>query len=375
MSDPTPQAEGWADRVEALLARLGVGPGAPHAKDARALVARAVELGATDDEILAAGRVGHLGPLALDLALRPPGDTLSLDAFVESCGAHADLARRLWVALGLPASDEFPLAVPPDAAEAVRILLFVADQLGEDTTLGLARVLGSAAGRIADELANVSRIGMEVPQLDTGVAYADVADQMRVAARDLLPVMWDAAGAVFRRHLVLVSHQPWRADEARRAVTTDRAVGFVDLVGSTEVLRTRSVSDLVTAVDHFEQQVWDVVARGGGRVVKLLGDEAMFTVGDPAAACRIARALLAESDEPVRVGMAQGEIVAYHGDCYGPTVNLAARLVDVARPGSALVSEELAASVAGEVDVAPVDTGPLRGFPEITTAYELSAGG
>ena len=37
------------------------------------------ELGADDADIAAATRVGGLGPLALDLVLRPPGEVLSLD--------------------------------------------------------------------------------------------------------------------------------------------------------------------------------------------------------------------------------------------------------------------------------------------------------
>ncbi len=88
-----------------------------------------------------------------------------------------------------------------------------------------------------------------------------------------------------------------------------------------------TVSEVAAAVNRFEQAVWDLVTAAGGRVVKLIGDEAMFVVEEPAAACGLASAMVERSPQPVRVGLAFGPAVALHGDYYGPTVNLAARLV------------------------------------------------
>jgi adenylate cyclase len=195
--------------------------------------------------------------------------------------------------------------------------------------------------------------------------------EMTDVVRDLLPVLWDAIGAVFRRHLVLVSYGKWAPDEGRTAVTAMRTIGFVDMVGSTEVLRSQSVAELAASVDRFEQLVGDVVIRIGGRVVKLIGDEAMFVVASPVAACTVARELVATSPQPVRIGLAHGEIVALHGDCYGPTVNLAARLVAVAPSDAVVVSDGVRDAVAGTVEVEPIDIGPLRGFPDITGAFVL----
>ena len=44
---------------------------------------------------------------------------------------------------------------------------------------------------------------------------------------------------------------------------------------------------------------------------------------------------------PVRIGLAAGEVVSVFGDVYGPVVNLAARLVGAAEPGTVLVSESV----------------------------------
>ena len=362
-------------RVEELLGRLGVRPDSPTAGEARTLVAQVVELGATDAEVLAAGRRAALGPLALDLVLRRPGPTRTVDELLTGSSHPEALVRELWRALGLPEHGEPEVPVPPDLVEAIDVLCLLLPALGDRAVIGLARVIGSSTSRMADTLANSMRVGVEVRQLDEGTPYSQVMEQMWSSARELLPVLWDAVGAVFRRHLVLVSYESWTADDARRAVTIRRTIGFVDLVGSTDVLRTLSVSELAAAIDRFEQLIWDVVSGAGGRVLKLIGDEAMFVTDDPAAGCRVAQALLDGAGDRVRVGLAHGEMVAYHGDCYGPTVNLAARLVEAAAPGTALVSEAAARAVAGDgaVVLDPVSTGPLRGFPETTTAYRIAA--
>ena len=185
-----------------------------------------------------------------------------------------------------------------------------------------------------------------------------------MVARELLPLLWESIGAVFRRHLVLVSHQRWAPDVDRAAVVLHRTVGFVDLVGSTQVLQELSVAELARMVNAFEQLVWDLVTGAGGRVVKLIGDEAMFVLETPSAAARVAQDLIATSPQPVRIGFAHGEVAAVHGDYYGRTVNLAARLVAVAPPGGILSSDRIPG-----FDCTPFETGPLQGF----TASDVGA--
>ena len=78
----------------------------------------------------------------------------------------------------------------------------------------------------------------------------------------------------------------------------------------------------------------------------MIGDEVMFTTEAVEAAARISLGLLeacaADDVVPdVRVGLATGPTLLWEGDVYGPTVNLASRLVNIARPGTILVSEEL----------------------------------
>jgi adenylate cyclase len=62
----------------------------------------------------------------------------------------------------------------------------------------------------------------------------------------------------------------------------------------------------------------------------------------------------------VRVGVAYGPVVPLMGDLFGTTVNLAARLTAIARPGTIIVDSELAD---GLVDVPDVEVGRLRRRP------------
>ncbi len=111
--------------------------------------------------------------------------------------------------------------------------------------------------------------------------------------------------------------------------------------------------ELAVVVGGFDQVINRVVVRHGGRVVKMIGDGAMFSVLDPAHAAMIAlelsAAVAADDRLPgIRVAMASGPVLARDGDVYGPVVNMASRLVTVGRAGAVNVSQELRDALAGD---------------------------
>jgi adenylate cyclase len=104
--------------------------------------------------------------------------------------------------------------------------------------------------------------------------------------------------------------------------------------------------ELAVMVDRFEAIAYEQIPERGGRVVKMIGDEVMFAVEDGAFAADIAIGLVEaharDATLPdIRVGLASGPTLAWEGDLFGPTVNLASRLVNFARPSSVLISDEL----------------------------------
>lgn len=356
------------------LQRLGLyDPAAPDAEDRLRLLRRLFELGGTVDEVAEAARTLRENDLALDLAMRPPGQTVSIEEFVAGSDLDAALVRQLWSALGLPASG--PVRVTPDAAEALRLLVLLAGWLKPETAFAIARVMGSSSARLAEALIGAFRVDVELPERAAGSTASVQMDGTVTAARDLLPAFIEAADAIFRRHMVLASYQLWSPDEDRTAVTHERAVGFADLVSSTEAVRAASTASLAVMVRDFEALVWDLVTKADGRVVKLIGDEAMFVIENPARACGVALDLIDASPHAIRVGLAHGTIAGLYGDYYGATVNLAARLVGVAAPSTVAVSDALRQLVAARSDAAfsfdDLGRHDLKGFDDPVPVYLL----
>ncbi len=135
---------------------------------------------------------------------------------------------------------------------------------------------------------------------------------------------------------------------------------------------------MLDTITRFERLVGDVLGRGGGRLVKLIGDGAMFVVDEPEQACRLVLDLVntfdSDSTVPsIRVGLAYGTVVSTNGDYYGNVVNLAARLAALADPGTALTTAALL-DVAGErVGAEPIPPQALKGLPEPVTAFRLTS--
>jgi adenylate cyclase len=192
------------------------------------------------------------------------------------------------------------------------------------------------------------------------------------------PDLVAALGAVLSAHMVSVARGAWTTDDERSSITRQLAVGFVDLVGYTTRSATLSPGALAATLVEFEHRVGELVGRAGGRVVKLIGDEAMFVVDDAAAACDLALELATtfDADTPVRVGLAVGPVVGLHGDYYGEVVNLAARLVKLATPSTVVTSAALSdsPSCAGRFAFEPQPVVAVKGFDHPVATYVLGAG-
>jgi adenylate cyclase len=243
---------------------------------------------------------------------------------------------------------------------------------GEEATFGVARVLGSSMARLSEALTGAFRMSVEVPSRTAGTSYHQVVEQTTAVVRDRIPPFLDAMAAVFRRHLVNVSYQMWSPDAENAAVTLQRTVCFADLVGSTEALRASSIREMAELVRRFEEQVWDLVSAAGGRVVKLIGDEAMFVLDHPARACQVGMDLIETSGHPVRIGMAHGTVVGLYGDYYGEVVILAARLVSSAAPSTLVVSQSIRDRIDSDFTCESLGPLELKGFADPSPAYRIT---
>jgi adenylate cyclase len=182
---------------------------------------------------------------------------------------------------------------------------------------------------------------------------------------ELIPGLVRAHELLLRQHLLLARRSSLGAAAEGGYEKRRMCVGFVDLVGSTGLALGAGTAALGEVLTEFEHVCADVVTASGGRVVKLIGDEVLFTTSEVPAACEIALALALRFEEhcalpPVRAGLAGGEVMLRDGDVFGPVVNLAARVVALAGPGEVLAPAELVA--AAGVPAQPPAAYRLKGF-------------
>jgi adenylate cyclase len=320
-------------------------PAAPNAADRLALLEWLADRGLGVDEMVEAAAAGRLTAIAGDRALRP-GDRLSTVDVAEGTGLTVEEVQQLSLTFGLPVEDLHEPTYTPGEVEVFKLFKSTTGLFPEPSLMQFVRVLGASLARIAD-----AAISLFLSDVETPITEAQAGDfalaRAQLEAIDSLNLLSGHLENLFRAHMELAIRRNTAArTEASSKVTVYVAVGFVDLVGFTPLSQRLHVRELHSIVDEFEGSAYDIVTSHGGRVVKLIGDEVMFVVLEPRDACEIALALVdrfAEGEAKVtpRGGLAVGEILTRGGDYYGPVVNLASRIAELAVPNEILVTSEL----------------------------------
>ena len=268
-----------------------------------------------------------------------------------------DLAQDLWRQLGFANSSDDEVAFAESDAEALRLTADLVRMgiLGPESQAALVRTWGRSFARLAEwQVSLLAGIAIDGPDPDVRLAEL---------ATGVLPRVEALQSYVWRRHL---------SSAARRLLTTGSAsnpertmaVCFVDIVDYTTQSKSLTENELVGWIEGFEQVATVTVVDHGGRVIKTIGDEILFTADDAGAAAEIALRLTElgrDDDDPfpaVRAGIAFGPVVNRLGDVFGPTVNIAARLTSVARPGTVVLDQGAYDVLAGDPDQADEEDAP-----------------
>ncbi|MFB9675240.1 adenylate/guanylate cyclase domain-containing protein [Streptosporangium vulgare] len=280
-----------------------------------------------------------------------------------------ELTERIWRALGFATLPDDTVAfTDADVAVLERVRTMMESGLLDDrTVIRMSRALGQTTARLAQWQAEI----MIGAMLDPGrrPTDEDLAAVMETSRR-LLPDFEKVLVHVWRAQLAaagtrLLTLADINDDLAPARLTL--AVGFADLVSFTRVSRELDERGLAELVEGFESRASDVVAEHGGRMVKTLGDEVFFTAADPRTAATIALDLVGairQYGPDVRIGLAYGPVLPIMGDVFGTTVNLAARLTAIARPGTVVADDRLAEALkdAPGVEVGRIRQRPARGL-------------
>ncbi len=287
---------------------------------------------------------------ALEERLLGAQPSLTQAEVAEQAGVTLDVARGLWHLLGFAHTEPEERAFTEADVRALRSTQDLIDLgvIDADRQDGLVRTLGRSFARLAEWqiglLADIAR-DFEI----------DPTDGLIDLAGEVLPKVEDLQSYVWRRHLLSVSSR-MLAVAATGGTTQPRAVCFVDIVGYTSRSRNLSERELVAWLEAFETAALDTVIEHNGRIIKNIGDELLIVADSAQEAAALALALTRrgadENDEfpAVRAGVAYGEVVTRLGDVFGPTVNIAARLTSVARPGSVLVDRGMFEALTGTED-------------------------
>jgi adenylate cyclase len=283
--------------------------------------------------------------------------TTTLEETAAATGLPEDLAARLFDAWELPRPQPGQ-ALRADDDELLQLAVAALEGFGHDETalLGAARQLGDRLRGLAESQVRLFHTHVEEQLAAEGHPDHSWTDDLNQIAASMMASLERTLILLYRRHFehyvldvtVLRAEAALeRAGLARRRPMRPPAIAFLDLTGYTKL--TEELGDRAAAelAGRLVEIVHEFAHRRGGRVVKLLGDGVMFHFPDPAqgVCCglelvdRVPRVGLPQA----RVGLHSGPVVFQHGDYFGRTVNIAARITDYARPGEVLVSDQVVA--------------------------------
>jgi len=356
-------------------------PAAHDAADRLALLEYFTSRGLTIDEMLHAERNGLLLAAASDALVRR-GRELPLVEVAEASGLSVELLRRVLEAAGVVGPDgEEPRLLEGDVPFFVTFRAGM-EVFGEESIVQLTRVIGSAVAQVAEAGLSLFHMNVERSLYEQQASQRALAEA-NVAAVGALEALESALSGMLRLHFEAAQRRTRRAYQSDgRFGWLRMAVGFVDLVGFTPLAHRLAHDELAAVIEDFGSRAHAVVTAHGGRIVKYMGDEVMFVTPVAAVACQIALGMVdvfraRDTRIEPHGAIAFGSVLARAGDYYGPLVNLAARVADIAVPGEILVSEDVQREAVGAEALAfePAGRRMLKGFDEPVALWSVSRAG
>ncbi|HEY2637738.1 MAG TPA: adenylate cyclase regulatory domain-containing protein [Solirubrobacteraceae bacterium] len=311
-----------------------------------ALLRYLVDQGVSLESLLAAAREHRLTTLPVEIALRSePAHTLTDVA--RRSRVDSGYLREVLLSLGHPNPRHGERAFTDDDLEVAETLRrFLDAGLSRDDALAISRVVGHGMDRIAAVIREVAGAALMRPgdsEHTLGLRYA-------AAAEELVPLLGSVLNHELRVHVreQATSDVITRAElaQGRLEGTREVAVCFADLSHFTQ-LGERLSPEEIAGVGSTMVRLATEVARPPVELIKTIGDGAMLVSTEVPplldATMQLAERAAAEQETfpPMRAGLAYGPAVARAADWFGPPVNRASRIVDLARAGTVLAEEDV----------------------------------
>lgn len=313
--------------------------------------------------------------------------TMTILDLAEKLSCSVEQVQQYWLAAGFPKADPEKVMFTDADYEAMAVWLENVEnnQLSQATVTSLMRAQSHMNDRLV--LWQLESLVSDLQQryrLDDSEARLLVLDRID----QYIDLLQQQVGYAWRRQLaslLLTTNQEMRhrdrQEKSPDAYPLERSLGFVDMVAYTRRSKVMNATDLADLVQRFDTICRSVISSRGGRVVKTIGDAVLYIAHELPVAADIVCALMAElqAEEqmlPVRASLVHGWVVSRSGDIFGPCVNLASRLVDVAHRGTILVDAQTADDLKsydkrGIFHMELAERADLRGFGEVE-AWTLS---
>jgi adenylate cyclase len=338
----------------------------PEHREARLrLLEKLSEDGFELEELQRAAKEDRLALLPVDRVL---GGFYTAAEIEERTGLPAGVLLRLRRMLGLPeASRDDRWFGDEDVAMANSTRLFIEAGLSEKAIAEMTRVLGESMSRLA---ATTSTTFVET-FLRPGDTEFDVAERFAALAEALTPAMQPVLTAAYTAHLresvrrAVLSRADLEAGAVQDA--QEVAICFADLVGFTRMGVQVEPQELGGVAGKLAELA-NELAEPPVRLIKTIGDAAMFVSPEPgpmvSVALSLVRAMREDEMPSVRAGISFGPALLRAGDYYGHCVNVASRVTGVARPDSVLCTQDVRDAVDEGFDWSFAGRHRLKGVKE-----------
>jgi class 3 adenylate cyclase len=238
------------------------------------------------------------------------------------------------------------------------------------------RVYGDSLRRIAETETAWWRSEVVMPLLALGTAEVEMLEAQADLGSRMAPFTQQALLAIYHgqqehawgQGFVELVESALEAAGLYRRLDRPPAVCFLDLTGYTRLTEEQGDAAAADLAARLAGLVRRTAQEHGGTPVKWLGDGVMFYFREPAdavlAALEMVELVERQGLPPAHVGIHAGPVIFQDGDYFGRTVNLAARIADVAKPGEVLVSQEVVdAAEARPVTFTEIGPVELKGVP------------
>jgi len=326
------------------------------------------------EELREAAAHDRLALLPMERVLAGDGKLYTQEELAEETGLDLDFLNEAARALGVPVREPGERAITEEELELSRSAKVLLDAgLSRESFLELTAVMSRSMQTIAASFAGVFGEAFLRPgdtERDLGLRYAEALRQLGPLAAPTLQHMLNLRLRERMRDAVISQAE---LQSGQLAGSLPVTVGFVDIVGFTQLGEDVAPEDLGTVVRRFERAVSDAVT-APVRLVKTIGDAAMLVGPEPGPVVDTVLGLVDRSkdDGPLlRGGVASGEGLARAGDWYGRPVNLAARLTSFARRGTVVTSSEVREAAGDGYDWSAAGSRRFKGVRGSVDVYRV----